>query len=591
MPAARRGEASGAAAGLRRPLVRKYFSALFAAVTLPLLVSGTVDAYLGYREQRVALDALLRLEARAAASRIESFLDGIRDQLAWTVQLPWSEGSDERHRIDALRVMRQAPAVIRLTLVDGEGIERFVFSRVGLNRVGGGIDRSADPGVVGARANKVWWGPIVFDRGSEPVMTVGVGGNRATAGTALADINLKLILEVVSAIRVGETGRAFVIDRPGRLIAHPDLSLVLRGDLSDSSELKALFAALAARPDGTVLTRDPERREVLAAASTIPEVEWAVVAAQPVSEAFGPIVAALWRTVALLGLGAIFAAGLAFWLSRRMTGPIRLLEQGVEQIGAGEFAHRISLSTGDELQRLAERVNAMAGELALSHERSVRIGRLKRFLAPPVAELIERSDDEGLLDSQRADVAVVFGDLRDFTAFAAHAGPEEVMTLLREYYEALGTVIARHEATLTNLAGDGVMVLLNAPVACAEPAAKAIRMASEMQRAVQCIVTAWRGRGHELGFGMGIAFGEATVGRIETGARLDYTAIGPVVNLAARLCQAARDNQILVDAATAAAVRGRIELDAADALALKGIDQPVPVHAVRDMPDGSASSF
>src|SRR5688572_10721067 len=212
----------------RRSLFRKYFIALFAAVAVPLLVNGASEAWFGYRDQRAQLDGLLGAEARSAAGKIGGFIDGIRDQLGWMVQLPWSAAAEERQRIDALRLLRQVPAIMSLTLVDGAGIERLHVSRVGLNRIGGGADRSGEPAVLGARAARAWYGPVTYYRGSEPFMTIAIAGNRAAVGVAVADINLKLIWDVVSAIRVGRSGQAFVLDRQGRLIAHPDISLVLR---------------------------------------------------------------------------------------------------------------------------------------------------------------------------------------------------------------------------------------------------------------------------------------------------------------------------------------------------------------------------
>ena len=241
-----------------------------------------------------------------------------------------------------------------------------------------------------------------------------------------------------------------------------------------------------------------------------------------------------------------------------MTGPIRQLEEGTERIGAGHFDHRIQIATGDELERLANEFNRMAGELALSQERSERIARLRRFLAPQVAELVEKAGDESLLAGHRADVVAVFCDLRGFTAFSAGANPQEIMGVLGGYYEALGSIITSYGATLTSFQGDGLMVLVNAPVPCADPALHAVRMAIDMQDAVQRVIVGWRSRGHAIGFGVGLAAGPATVGQIGYEGRVDYTAIGDVVNLASRLCASAEDSQILIDAAVADAVSGEI---------------------------------
>src|SRR3954469_3920460 len=156
---------------LRGSLFRKYFLALFAAVVVPLLAAGASEAWFGYRDQRAQLNDLLGAEARLAATKIQNFIDEIRDQLAWTVQLPWTDGPDERRRIDALRLLRQVPAVVSVTLVDGAGRERLYVSRVGLHRMESGTGRSGDPAIVGARAARVWYGPVTFHRSSEPFMT------------------------------------------------------------------------------------------------------------------------------------------------------------------------------------------------------------------------------------------------------------------------------------------------------------------------------------------------------------------------------------------------------------------------------------
>src|SRR5918995_1097688 len=182
-----------------------------------------------------------------------------------------------------------------------------------------------------------------------------------------------------------------------------------------------------------------------------------------------------------------------------MTEPIRLLEKGTERIGAGQFDHRIEIRTGDELQRLGDSFNAMAAELAVSQERQERIAKLKRFLAPQVAELVDRKGDDSVLEGRRTEVVAVFCDLRGFTGFSARAVPEEVMSVLSEYYEALGRVITEYAATLISFSGDGLMVLVNAPVPVEEPALRAVDLAVEMQKSVQGLIAGWRSRGYQVG--------------------------------------------------------------------------------------------
>jgi len=536
-----------------RSLFVKYVVTLFVAVVVPLVLGAISEAWFGYQDRRVHLNELLLAEARSATDRIQTFIVGIRNQLGFVVQLPWIDGDDELHRLDALRLLRQVPAIASITLLDQAGTERAFVSRLSPDRIGRGADMSADPAVLGVRAdaNKVWYGSVRYLRESEPYMTI-------------------------ATIRIGETGYAFVVDDSGRLIAHPNISLVLRGDTATSR----LQSVIAGANGSAVTANDGEGKSVVAISARTADIGWTVVALQPVNEALAPIRAALWRSLALIGIGAILAFALAYWLARRMSGPIRQLEDGVQRVGAGQFDHRITISSGDELEQLAGRFNEMAGELAISKEKSERINRLKRFLAPQVAELVEHSGDERLLDGQRRDVVAIFGDLRGFTAFSAHVEPDVIMAVVREYYEALGAVVTRHGATLTGFDGDGVMVLVNAPVACEDPASRGLRLAIDMQAAVQSLIVRWRADGHAIGFGIGIAKGPATVGAVGYKGRMDYTAIGSVINLAKRLCDSAVDAQILVDPVAAEAVKSRIALASLGERPIKGYDHPLPVFAV-----------
>jgi len=309
-----------------RGLFQKYLLVLFMAVAIPLAIHGVIEAWLGYRDQRATLDQLLGVQATSAAAEIQGFIDGITNELGWLVQLPWTDDPDERRRIDALRVFRQAPAIVSLALLDYRGRERLYVSRTGLNRIESRTDRSTDPVVVGARSARIWFGDVSYHRGSEPYLTVAISGNRPAVGVVIAEVNLKLIWDVISAIKVGKTGFAFVLDRPGRLIAHPDISLVLRGaDEATSKPYRAIRDAIGRAGAGFARGRDVRGHEVAAAAASIAGPDWTVVVEQPLSEAFGPIYADLWRTAGLLLVGTIFSGLLAYALAHRMTEPIRLL--------------------------------------------------------------------------------------------------------------------------------------------------------------------------------------------------------------------------------------------------------------------------
>jgi class 3 adenylate cyclase len=218
---------------------------------------------------------------------------------------------------------------------------------------------------------------------------------------------------------------------------------------------------------------------------------------------------------------------------------------------------------------LEERVEKQLGEIE-------RIRKLERFLAPQVAQLIASSDGhDALLDSHRREVTVVFCDLRGFTAFTEATEPEEAMNVLREYHAALGELIFRYEGTLDRYAGDGVMILFNAPIQFEDHVKRAVKMACEMRDTIGALTEKWRNRGHSLGFGMGIALGYATLGQIGFEQRLEYAAIGSVTNLASRLCDEAEANQIVVSRRVYGMVEPWVDARPLDDLVLKGFNHPV----------------
>src|SRR5262245_21894055 len=211
-----------------------------------------------------------------------------------------------------------------------------------------------------------------------------------------------------------------------------------------------------------------------------------------------------------------------------------------------------------------------------------RSARLKRFLPPHIAKLVSEGD-ERVLQSHRGEVTVLFCDLRDFTAFAESAEPEEVMAVLRDYHATLGTLIDEFDGTVERFAGDDLLVLFNDPLPCPQSALCAVQMALEMRAAVARLADKWRTQGYELGFGIGIAHGYATMGCIGFEGRFQYSATGTVANLASRLCDEARNGQILVDAKVHAAIETQVEMEPAGELELKGFRRAVKAFNVRGL--------
>src|SRR5882757_7620351 len=357
-------------ARIRTRLFTKYVALFVAVVAVALLSNGIFEVFFYYREHKTALIRIQHEQAEAAAAKIGQFVKEIESQLGWTTQLPWSAASIEQRRFDALRLLRQVPAITELAQVDSTGKERLRVSRLAMDVVDSGLDLSKDPKFTEAVARKVYYGPVYFRRESEPYMTLSLAGTRKDAGVSIAEVNLKLIWDVVSQIKVGEGGRAYVVGAQGRLIAHPDISLVLRN--TDMSKLAQVQAARAGGgnvgvADSLEGAQNIQGQEVLTASSPIAPLGWTMFVELPVKEAYASLYQALQRLAIVLAAASIFAVLAGIFLARRMVGPIQALRAGAERIGSGDFAQRISIRTGDELEGLANQFNDMGSRLQESY--------------------------------------------------------------------------------------------------------------------------------------------------------------------------------------------------------------------------------
>ncbi len=382
----------------RGRLFRKYVTVIVALVGGALLASGLLEIYFSYQENKDALIALQREKAVGAAARIETFIKEIERQMGWTTQpLFVAPGAAlEQRRIDYFRLQRQVLPITEVSYLDASGKEQLRLSRLAMEVMGSQIDFSKDPRFTVPKSGRPYYGPVEFRKGSEPYMTIALpvaGG----AGVTVAEVNLKFIWDVINQIKIGQAGRAFVVDGQGTLIAHPDISLVLQ---------------------------------------------------------------------------------------------------------------KTSMGTLDQ-------------------------------------------------------ITVVFLDLRGFTAFAETAEPEEVMDVLREYHAA------------KRFTGDGMMVFFNDPLPVPDPAERALRMALAMRERVTQLTAGWKRRGWDLGVGVGIAQGYATIGAIGFEGRWDYGAIGTVTNLAARLCGEAKAGQILISQRLLGTIDELVECEPVGELTLKGFQRSV----------------
>ena len=353
--------------GFRGRLFRKYVAMFVTAVCLALVTGGAIDIWFTYDEQKALLVRIQRGEAQSAASRINQFVKEIEGHMAWATLLPWSASMSETWRFDAMRLLRQVPAVTELAQLDAGGRELFRVSRHAMDVIASKADYSRDPVFVQAIANHVFYGPVYFVDGSEPYMTLAIAGTRPDYGVIVGKVNLKFIWEVVSRIRVGKDGYAYVVDANGRLIAHPDISLVLRNtDMSGIPQIRAARAPQAAAEQSLVAV-DLQGKPVLSAHATVIPLNWRVFVDLPVGEAYAPLYNSIMRSAVLLlaALALAFFAGL--FLARQMVVPIRALHNGAVRIGRGDLGHRISIQTSDELEALGDEFNKMAARLQESH--------------------------------------------------------------------------------------------------------------------------------------------------------------------------------------------------------------------------------
>src|SRR5215471_9131221 len=351
---------------VRSRLFFKYTLLFVTVVVLALVASGGFEVKFSYLEHKNSLIGIQEQQAVAAADKIEEFITQIESQVGWTTQLPWTDGTLDQRRFDALRLLRQVPAITELAQIDAAGREQLKVSRLTMDVVGSGIDYSHKPEFTQAVAHKVYYGPVYFRRESEPYMMLSLAGTRRDTGVSIAQVNLKLIWDVVSKIKVGAHGRAYVVDSDGRLIAHPDISLVLRN--TDMSRLAQVRGARAGSATEAVQEADDiGGHKVLTAYAPVNPLGWFVFVETPIEEAYAPLYQSLERMGYVL-LGALVLAFIAgMFLAGRMVVPIQALRSGAALIGSGDLGQRITIKSGDEVEALADQFNDMAGKLQESY--------------------------------------------------------------------------------------------------------------------------------------------------------------------------------------------------------------------------------
>lgn len=386
---------------LRTPpgrLFRKYLYSIAALAFAALAINTGLDVWFSYREQKQLLAATQREQAASAAIQIGQFIGQIESQIRWLSRLPPELSTNEDDRLNAIRLLRLSPAIAEIAELDAQGREQVRVSRRVADRIGSKTDLSASPAFRGANESRAYYGPVYFLGDTEPFMTLATRGTRLAPNVIVAEVNLRFIWDLVAGIRVGNTGKAYVVDRMGVLIAHPDLWPALRrSDLSSHADVRAALDGVGP-PSGGLVKEDLSGQRVLSTYATVPSLGWLVFVELPLSEAYEPIYASIGRSTFLLVILLACAVLVSLFLSRRMTVPIQILTQGARRIESGDLGLRLAIKTGDELEALGDQFNRMAAHLRESY------ATLERKVIERTSEL-EKTRDQALAEHDAAERA------------------------------------------------------------------------------------------------------------------------------------------------------------------------------------------
>ncbi len=557
-------------------LFPKYATLIISLVAGMLVASSVFSILFSYRETQEHLATLQNEKAGGAAARIEQYILDIERQIGWTALPGGDDDRDrmERRRIEYLKLLRQVPAITEVAWIDASGREQLHVSRLTMDRQRSGIDLSRQEKFVQASAGKTHYGTVHFLKDTEPYMTISRPAQGG--GVTAAEVNLKFVWDVVSRIKVGKAGLAYVVDAGGSLIAHPDISLVLK-----KSNLMTLpQVSTMSKEPGASIGRDRFDQEVLSAHAPIPTLNWMVFVETPRSEMFEALYAPMLRAALLLIAGLVISIVAAYLLVRALVRPLLALQEGAARIGAGEFDRRIEMNTGDELDDLAGQFNQMGADLKASYaglerkvaERTLELQheqlRTKELLHNilPVEIAEELSATGGARSARHESVTILFTDFSGFTQAVSTMPADRMVAELNEIFAAFDDITDECGVEKIKTIGDAYMAAAGLPRPCADHGQRCIRAGLRM-------VAYLEHRNHSAAFKWSIRVGVHS-GPVVAGVvgkrKYAFDIWGDTVNVASRMESAGEVGRVNISAYTYDLIQKDFECEYRGKVSAKG---------------------
>jgi class 3 adenylate cyclase len=575
---------------LKVSLRTKWTVVLLGLGAVPITLLATISLRIQRRGMEDSEKALELATIDQAGDGFDRFLNEMAEVSHWTGRLlTEAKIADADLRLDLAReAIGLAPSVAQVAVYDVEG--RLIDA---IRKKNSEVGTPAPLLSVALRESTAsggrWVAPDPGDEGSVQLYVERLVANGSLKGWLVSRLDsavLSGLLNTISQARFDNPKRILLLDRQLRVVAGGDPARESPGRILRQQDVFATAAIPAsAFSMGFALTAEyqaPDGEAMVATIRTLPERGWAIIVRRPVREAYAALAAARRGLLGAAAMFSLLALAAGIWLGRKNTTPVKNLVNLTRAYASRDFAARSPVRTGDELETLGQAMEGMADSLQSSDAEILRRERveanLSRFLPAAVARSISTGATEIRLGGERRAVTVLFADVVSFTPFAEASPPERVVVFLNQLFTTLSEVVFRHDGTVDKFIGDCMMAVFGAPQAQPDHAARAVAAAEDMQRFVEAQAPAWKQEfGFDVSIGIGLNSGEAVVGNLGSEARMEYTVIGDVVNVAARLEAMARPGQILVTASVAEQAETGFRFRSLGAVEIRGKRLPVTI--------------